>query len=81
MCDIKIKDAELVRLQKGDILCLKCETPLSQKDVDRLTRAINHRLAKIGFKPDDICVVALDSDVDLSVIRRGVELGNGPGQN
>lgn len=71
--DIKIEMAELVRLQKGDLLCFSVARPCKQESVAKMQKLIEKHLERIGFSKDDVCVMLLDDDVDVSVLRRDSE--------
>ena len=67
---LPIKEAELVRLQKGDVFVFKFEYGLNPEQVIRLRAMVEKELGRVGFDPDDIAIMAMEAGSSVSVIRR-----------
>jgi len=68
--EMEIKDAELLRLQPGDLLVVTIDAVLPQSAVDRVKEKIERKLAQNGI--EGIVPLVLSSGATISIIRPDV---------
>lgn len=67
--DIQIKDAELLRLQKGDVLCINLPEKYRHDVLDHIRASVYKALERVGLTEDDVAVMVLDAGINVTVVR------------
>lgn len=66
---ITISKAQLMRLQKGDIVVMRVKRPIASNERDAVIEAWKNLMAKMGIEGVELMLVA-GAEVDISVMRQ-----------